>query len=172
MLLARRAIIGDYSAMILFFNSLEQVVILSLSVVLGLMLFDMLVMIPYLRDRLSSEIARLFSGRLSSAAFVFLAVWKLSPVVLRFSDVISRPILLLYAPGGPIGGIAGLIAAGLFMAPLLPQGRLLWERVGEQKKPVLAVNVTLMIALVIVVYFAAGAAFDAYNASRLGLRSL
>jgi hypothetical protein len=153
--------------MIVFFNSLERVVIFSLSGVLSLMLFDMLIYIPVLRDRLESELIRKLSGRISSAFFLFLFVWKLSPLILRFGQVIARPILILYAPGGVAGGLFAAALALAYIAPILPASRQMWREIRGGKLSQIAVALVMALALFFAVWTGAGALFDAWNASRL-----
>ena len=48
--------------------------------------------------------------------FIFFLVWKLSPAVFRFSQIIEQPSALLFLPGGVAGGIAGGAGAMIYLA--------------------------------------------------------
>ena len=58
-----------------------------------------------------SELRKLLVDSVTSAAFVFLVVWKVTPVVTQFATIRREPLLLLYAPGGSVGIVLGALAA-------------------------------------------------------------
>ncbi|TVR61644.1 MAG: hypothetical protein EA426_03120 [Spirochaetaceae bacterium] len=58
-----------------------------------------------------SELRKLLVDSATSAAFVFLVVWKVTPVVTQFATIRREPLLLLYASGGTVGIILGALAA-------------------------------------------------------------
>jgi hypothetical protein len=153
--------------MMVMFNSLERVVIFVLSGVVSLMLFDMIVSLAALRDRFGGAEIKAFSGRLSSALMIFLLGWKLAPGLMQFGQVLARPVLLLYAPGGLPGAALGAVLAAAYLLPLLPGGRRDWDgikAVGWRKILPAAVLATV---LFMVVWFTASRAYDWYGASRL-----
>jgi peroxiredoxin len=47
--------------------------------------------------------------------FIFFLVWKLSPAVFQFSQILKQPSALLYLPGGTGGGIAGAGGAIIYL---------------------------------------------------------
>ena len=47
--------------------------------------------------------------------FIFILVWKLSPAVFQFSQILKQPSALLYLPGGAAGSIAGAGAAAIYL---------------------------------------------------------
>lgn len=58
---------------------------------------------------------------LSTGVLVFFAVWKLSPLLSQGAAALREPLLLLYAPGGPVGTVLGLVAVAGY-------GVVLWFR--------------------------------------------
>lgn len=60
-------------------------------------------------------ISKAFSEQVSSAAFLFIAVWKLSILLFQFDLVVKAPLSLLYFNGGTNGFILGIAAALAYM---------------------------------------------------------
>ena len=60
------------------------------------------------RDR--AELRKLVLDRLTTAGFLFFLVWKATPIVTRFETIRREPLLILYAPGGTVGLILGVLA--------------------------------------------------------------
>ncbi|MBN1686573.1 MAG: hypothetical protein JW852_07945 [Spirochaetales bacterium] len=50
-----------------------------------------------------------------NAFFIFFIVWKLSPAVFQFSQVVRQPSALLFLTGGTAGIITGAAAAVIYM---------------------------------------------------------
>lgn len=61
------------------------------------------------------EVATRTTNALINGFIVFLVIWKLMPLVSSLRAVISQPLLLLYAPGGRAGTIAGCIGISIYM---------------------------------------------------------
>ncbi|MCP3761174.1 hypothetical protein NLX67_02045 [Domibacillus sp. A3M-37] len=60
-------------------------------------------------------LGKAFSEQVSSAAFLFIAVWKLSILLFQFELVIKAPLSLLYFNGGTNGFILGIMVALAYM---------------------------------------------------------
>lgn len=50
-----------------------------------------------------------------NAFFIFFLVWKLSPLVFRFSQITGQPSALLFLPGGTPGAISGAAGAAVYL---------------------------------------------------------
>ncbi|MBT3271518.1 MAG: TlpA family protein disulfide reductase, partial [Spirochaetales bacterium] len=59
---------------------------------------------------------KIASDMLLSVFTTFLLVWKISPLVFRFSLIVDEPLSLLYLPGGIAGTIAGILASFVYLA--------------------------------------------------------
>ncbi len=70
-------------------------------------------LLVFFRYRREKTRRRLFFDRLSTAALLALVGWKLFPLLDSFPELITRPLTLLYTPGGTPGIVFGLVL-GLF----------------------------------------------------------
>lgn len=52
----------------------------------------------------------------SNTFFIFILVWKLSPLLFQFPQIVKQPASLLFLPGGTGGALAGAGAAGIYLA--------------------------------------------------------
>ena len=75
------------------------------------------------RLRGDREGRRLFFDSLSTAALLVLLGWKLFPLFYAFSEMVTRPMTLLYTPGGTPGLIFGLVLGSLYFAYKIIRGR-------------------------------------------------
>ncbi len=80
--------------------------------------------------------------------FIFFIVWKLSPVVFRFSQVLGQPSALLYLPGGTAGSIAGGAAAVIYLTIKLLRIRPVGRRIVQ--------GLSVSVAVFAAVFFLAG----------------
>lgn len=81
---------------------------------------------------------------LTTAAAVTLVIWKLTPLVTRFSEITNSPARLLYYPGGSVGLLAGAAGAvALTVITLLRRRRRGDEAARSLVKLALAAAVTV-----------------------------
>ena len=73
--------------------------------------------------RRSNETYRSVFDLLSNTFFIFLIVWKLSPLIFQFSQIVRQPVSLLYLPGGAPGAAAGAAAALIYFTIKLLRAR-------------------------------------------------
>jgi peroxiredoxin len=98
-------------------------------VTLGASIFLLLVaallasLLVFYRHRRDRARRRLFFDRLSTAALLVLLGWKLFPLFYSFSDLITRPLTLLYTPGGTPGIIFGLVLGLLYVGFKIVRGK-------------------------------------------------
>lgn len=65
-------------------------------------------------DEQRRDLQRALPDTAFTALLVFVVAWKLSPLVSTPATVVAAPIALLYLPGGSIGTLLGVTAAGVW----------------------------------------------------------
>ncbi|AHC15817.1 hypothetical protein [Salinispira pacifica] len=170
-----------------FVNSLEQIILLVLSGVLSFSLLETAGKIDTLERLLHIRSSTALLGLMGNALMIFLLGWKLAPLIFQFRQVVSTPIMLLYAPGGFPGTIIGLVLALLYLLPLGRRRKNAWKdalRSGEtlntqgseapktrKIRPFPALMLQAVIALVLWsgLYSIMLRLFEWWSASRLGV---
>ena len=87
--------------------------------------------------------------------FIFFLVWKLSPAVFQFSQVLRQPSALLFLPGGTAGSIAGGAAVVVYLAIKLLRARTRAKRT-EPAEPKIAQGLAVSAAVFAAVFLLAG----------------
>ena len=86
----------------------------------------------------------------STALLFFMLAWKLTPIVSEMKAVLDSPMLILYAPGGTTGVIAGIAAAGIYLGV-----RLYRKRKQEPLRPTI-IALSLFVAVFALTFLAGG----------------
>lgn len=96
---------------------------LGTSLLAGYALFTVLM-------RKKTETRKVVGSLLVNTLLIFIAAWKVSPLLFQWKAVTNSLTLLLYLPGGLPGSILGIAAAGTYLFFAVKKRNISWKQFG------------------------------------------